>query len=104
MEENIDILSHFFFFSVNNSICQSNFPLKLQFADVPPAYKKETRNNKTNYHPVNILQNLLKVFENILYKQISEFFENIFSNIKQTFEKDLVQNCLLPMIEKIEIV
>ena len=33
-----------------------------------PAYKKNSRQNKTNYRHVSILPNVSKVFENILYK------------------------------------
>ena len=68
---------------------------------IPPAYKKNYRNNKANYCPVSILPNLSKVFENILYKQISEFFNKIFSKYQTGFRKGFnAQTCLVAMLEK----
>ena len=69
-----------------------------------PVCDKETRNNEINYCLVSILLNLLKIFENILYKQISEFFENILFEYQTDFQKGIsTQNCLFTMIEKIRI-
>ena len=66
------------FVSVNKEwICQSNFSRNLKFADVTPAsggVLKQSRNDKMNYRSVSILPNSSKVFEKILYKQISTFF------------------------------
>ena len=87
IKENIDILFLFLFVSLNDSICQSNFSHNFKFEEVTPVYKKESRNNRTNYRPVGILPNLSKVFENILYKQVSRFFEIIFSKYQTGLQK-----------------
>ena len=99
IKENFDILALFLFGSVNSSIDLSNFPKKLKFADITPACKKNSRNGKKNY--CTVLPNLSKVFENILYKQILELFNKIFSKYQTGFRKGLsVQTCLVAMLEK----
>ena len=50
----------------------------------------QSRKYKTNDRSVSIVPNLSKVFEDILYKQISEFLFIFSRNIKQTLEKDLI--------------
>ena len=62
IEENFDILVPFLFCSVNSSIDLSNFQKNPKLADIIPACKKNSRNGKTNYHPVSILPNLSNVF------------------------------------------
>ena len=62
IEENFDILVPFLFCSVNSSIDVSIIQKNLKFVDIIPAYKKNSRNGKTNYRPVSILLNLSNVF------------------------------------------
>ena len=50
----------------------------------------QSRKYKTNDRSVSIVPNLSKFFEDILYKQVSEFLFIFSRNIKQTFEKDLI--------------
>ena len=70
-------------------------------ADIKPIYKKISRNEKSNYRPVSVLPNLSKVYERILFEQISSFFENILSRHQCGFRKGFsAQHCLLRMIEK----
>ena len=77
------------------------FQKNLKFADITPPHKKNSRNDKTNYCPISILPNLSKVFENILYKQISEFFNKIFSKYQTGFRKGFnAQTCLVAMLDK----
>ena len=56
----------------------STFPAILKLADIIPLYKKDSRQEKSNYRLISVLPNLSKTFENVLYDQISSFFENIF--------------------------
>ena len=62
IEENFDMLVPFLFCSVNSSIDVSIIQKNLKFVDIIPAYKKNSRNGKTNYRPVSILLNLSNVF------------------------------------------
>ena len=54
---------------------------------------------KSNYRPISILPTSAKVFEKVLFEQISTFFENIFSKILCGFRKGLSnQHALLKLI------
>ena len=77
------------------------FPSYLKTTEVTPIYKKEKRDLKDNYRPVSILPVLSKLYERSMFKQISEFFENIFSKNQYGFRKGhSTQQCLLAMLEK----
>lgn len=41
-------------------------------------FKKRSKNQKANYRSVSILPTISKIFENILNKQLSIYFENIY--------------------------
>ena len=56
---------------------------------------------KDNYRPVSIVPVLSKLYERSMFKQISEFFEIIFSKSQCGFRKGhSTQQCLLAMLEK----
>ena len=64
MKENIDIvLSYFLYHNVNNSLSCSTIPTVMKYAEVTPIHKNGDKNDKENYHPINILSNLCKVYE-----------------------------------------
>ena len=101
IKSNSDIFSGFLYVSVNSSIKSSLFPSCLETADVTPLYKRGKKDLKDNYRPVSILPVLSKLYERSLFKQISEFFENIFSKNQCGFRKGhSTQQCLLAMLEK----
>ena len=98
---NSDIVSDFLYVNINSSIKSSLFPPCLKTADITPIYKKGKRDLKDNYRPVSILPVLSKLYERSMFKQISEFFENIFSKNQCGFRKGhSTQQCLLAMLEK----
>ena len=101
IKQNADIFSGFFFVNINHSISNSTFPEQLKWADVRPVFKKNSRTDKENYRPVNILPNISKIYERCLYKQLYDYFDLIFSRNQCGFRKGFsVPNSLLPMIEK----
>ena len=70
-------------------------------ADITPICEKGKRELKDNYRPVRILPVLPKLYERNMFKQISEFFENIFSKNQCGFRKGhSTEQCLLAMLEK----
>ena len=75
IKDNADIFSDFLPSDFNNSITTSIFASSLQQAIITPVFKKEDKNSKENYRPVNILPNVSKIFERFLFKQISNFME-----------------------------
>ena len=101
VKENVDIMSHFQYQNINNSLACSTFPTGMKYADVTPIHKKHDKPDKTNYHPVSILPNLSKVYERLMYKQISPYFDSVFSKFQCGFWKCFnAKNCLLTMVEK----
>ena len=73
----------------------------LKNAIITPVHKKGAKTSKDNYRPVSILSNISKIYERLLFKQISEYFEPILSKFQCGFRKGFsVQHCLLAMLEK----
>ena len=56
-----------------------SFPDSLKCANVRPIYKKLDPFDKKSYRPVNILPLLLKVYERVIYEQVSNYFEPSFN-------------------------
>ena len=101
VKENVDIISHFLYHNFNNSLSCSTFPTGMKYADVTPIHKKDDKTDKTNYRPISILPNLSKVYERLMYNQISPYFDSVFSKFQCEFWKGSnAQQCLLTMIEK----
>ena len=78
VNENVDIISHFLYNNFNSSLPCSTFPTGMKCADVTPIHKKDDKTDKTNYCPISILPNLSKVYERLMYNQISPYFDSVF--------------------------
>ena len=66
----------------NDSLKSAKFPswhLLLQFSNA--------RTSKNKYRPVSVLPVIFKIFEHIIGKQLSAFFEDIFSKFQCAFHK-----------------
>ena len=101
IKENADIFAEFLCETVNSAIKSSNFPNSLKLADITPLHKKGRKDNKENYRPVSILPTLSKIFERILFEQMSGFFDNFLSEQQCRFRKRYsIQHCLLNLLEK----
>ena len=101
IKENIDIFGDFIGKSYNNTIKASQFYQNLKLADIAPAHKKGKKDMKDNYRPVSILPNLSKIFVKLMFKEMSQFFDKIFSKYQCGFRKGFsTQQCLLAMLEK----
>ena len=101
IKRNSDIFSDFIFSNINECIRNSTFPPALKIANITPVHKKDSKNVKENYRPVSILPNVSKIYEKIMFNQISDFFENIFSKFQCGFRKGFsVHHCLVAMLEK----
>ena len=73
----------------------------MKYANVTPIHKKDDKTDKTNYRPISILPNLNKVYERLMYNQISLYFDSVFSIFQYEFWKRFnVQHCLITMVEK----
>ena len=92
IKENSDIFGDFIFGNYNNCVSSSIFPNFLKNAIITPVDKKGAKSSKDNYRPVSILPNLSKIYERLLFKQISEYFEPILSKFNVVLEKGIVLN------------
>ena len=101
IKENSDIFEKVLCSFINDSIKSFTFPSCLKEADVTPIHKKGKKDKKENYRPVSILPVLSKIFERIMFIQMSAFFEDIFNKQQCGFHKGYyTQQCLLKMLEK----
>ena len=102
IKENSDIFGDFIFSNLNCCINTSSYPSLLKRTDITPVHKKDSKSEKNNYRPVSILSNISKVYERIMFKQMSEFFESsFFSKYQCEFGKGFsAQHCLVSMLEK----
>ena len=71
----------------NCSINETHFPSKLKHANVIPLFKKDSNTDKTNYRPISILPSISKVFERLMFRQITSYIDNIISPYLCGFRK-----------------
>ena len=97
----MDLFADFIVGSLKGTINTSIFSSCLKLADITPLHKKGRKDNKENHRPVSILPTLSKIFEKILFEQMSVFFENFLSSQQWGFRKGYsTQHCLLNLLEK----
>ena len=103
LKENNDICAIVLSSDINQCISKGKFPDNLKNADITPIFKKGDRLLKSNYRAVSILPTLSKIYEKILYHQMYEYFDNIFSKYLSGFRKGhSTQHCLLFMLESLK--
>ena len=101
LAENYDIISPFVTKIYNDSITNLNFPDPLKQADITPTHKKGDTTNKENYRPVSILPSVSKIFERIMFDQISGYIDKYLSPYLCGFRKGYsTQHSLIVMLEK----
>ena len=100
---NKDIFANFITDHFNYCIANGEFPDELKHTDVIPVHKKNEKCNKTNYRPVSILTNNSKIYEKLLYGQLSKYFDSLLATNQCGFRKGFSsQYCLLVMLEKLK--
>ena len=72
---------------INKSIETGCFPDSLKAASITPIFKKDDPLDKTNCRPVSILPLISKVYERLIYNQLSEYSESFLSHIICGFRK-----------------
>ena len=84
----------------NSSITECKFPDILKFAGFSAQYRKSDMLCNENYRPVSILAALSKVFEKVHCKQMTSYFNDIFSKLLSCFRKKCgCQSTLQRMVE-----
>ena len=71
----------------NSSLAEDTFPDELKYADIIPIHKKDSTSDKSNYRPISLLPTVSKVFEKLVFKQLSSFFETRLSKLLCGFRK-----------------
>ena len=100
-KENADTFVDYFCDSIKALFKLLMFPNSLKPADFTRIHKKGMKQLKEDYRSVRILPTLLKMFERIMFIQISAFFDNVFSKYQCRFGKGYsTQHCNLKMLEK----
>ena len=85
---------------INNSIRNGTFPDEIKLVEVTPIFKKAHPFDITKYRPVSLLSHVPKVYERLIFNQISAYFEPLFSTFLTGFRKiHNTQHSLLKMLE-----
>ena len=90
---------------INDSFLSGIFPNKLKIAKVIALYKKDSRDNSTNYRPISLLSVFSKLIEKIMYKRLYSFLDscNILHPLQFGFrEKHSTLHALIGMTETIK--
>ena len=72
---------------INQSIVSRKFPDLLKLASISPAYKAKEPLDKTNYTPVSVLPLLSKIFERLIFDQLSQHANKVLSKLLCNFRK-----------------
>ena len=84
---------------INNSIETGYYLDSLKEANITPIFKKDDPLDKSNYRPVSILPLISKVFERLIYNQLSEYTESFLNHISCGFRKThSTQNALFKLL------
>ena len=59
----------------NTSIRSGIFPKDWKIAKVAPIYKSEYKGEMVNYRPISVLPTVARIFERLVYDQISDYLE-----------------------------
>ena len=98
--ESNDITSTYLSEIYNTSKSHYDFPMALKMADVIHIHKTCEKNIMKNYHPVSLLSIVSKLFEKIMYKQISSYVDNFLSSYLFGFKRGhSTDQCLIKMLE-----
>ena len=72
---------------INESFASRKYPTDMKCAEIAPLFKKKNHLLKENYRPVNIIVIFSKIFESIIFDQISEFMEKKFHKLLGAYRK-----------------
>ena len=84
----------------NMMIDWSTFSDQAKISSVTPAFKKDDKMDKMNYRPISVLPCLSKILEKVIFEQVADYFESIFSPYLSRFRKRYgCQHVLMRMTE-----
>ena len=99
--DNNDIVSPLIAKTYDESISNLDYPILLKMVDITPIHKKDETTKKDKYRPVSILPVISKIFERIIFEQISSYIDSFLSSFLSGFRQGFgTQHCLIVMIER----
>ena len=72
---------------INGALSQGIFPDSLKLANITPVHKKDETTDKENYRPVSVLPLFSKIFEKVIYDQLSQYLEKYLNSLLCGFRK-----------------
>ena len=85
----------------NTSVNNCKFPDELKWADITPVHKKDSKLDKDMYRPISILPTVSKVFERIIFDQLTVFFKTLLSPLLCGFRNGFnTQHSLTRLLQK----
>ena len=85
---------------INGSLKRAIFVDEIKLAEVTPLFKKADPFDKSNYRPVSLLSHISKVFERMIYNQVTEYIDPFLSKILTGFRNNYnIQHSLLKILE-----
>ena len=84
---NKDIFANFITDHFNYCTAYGEFRDELKYADIIPVHKKNEKCDKTNYRPVSILTNISKIYEKLMYSQLSKYVDSLLATNQCRFRK-----------------
>ena len=101
IKTNSEFFADLLYNNFNNCIDAGIFPNNLKLADLTPGHKNGDRQDKTKYRPISILSTMSKIYERVIYDQISIKFNDLLSIYQCGFRKGYsTQHCLIVMLDK----
>ena len=86
---------------INNIENDCSWPVQLGPPSISPAHKKYSRTDRGNYQPISVLPSVSKIFEDLLYDQLSKYMEDKLSPLLcGVWKKCSTQRALLCMTER----
>ena len=71
----------------NTSVEEAFFPSNLKNANITPIFKKDDSTKKSNYRPISILPSISKIFERLMFQQMTSYVSNLLSPYLCGFRK-----------------
>ena len=72
----------------NNCIKNSKFPDNLKYADISPVFRKGDTTDKSSYRPTSTLSSFSKIFEKLIYSQVTSYMDRKFSKYLEGFRRN----------------
>ena len=72
---------------INGALSQGILPDSLKLANITPVHKKDETTDKGNYRPVSVVPLFSKIFEKVIYDQLSQYLEKYLNSLLCGFRK-----------------